>query len=1077
MKRHKRRRTTTPAPSHVERCERRVLLSAISGQVFNDLNSNGVKDPGEGTLPGWTLYVDQNNNGIYDANVSTANISSTDVPKTIPETAPITSSAAVSGVIGSITHLTVTVSINHSFDPDLQMDLISPSGTSVRLIDSVKDSGQNFSGTTLDDQATTPIESGAAPFIGTYRPSNPLALFNGQDPNGTWQLRLANDAIGDTGTLNSWSLHFTLGEPLARTDLGGNYVFRGLPAGSYTVRELPEPGWSSTLPANGAAAVTVDGTTDVSGVNFGNKQTPAVISGTKFNDLNGNGVRDPGEPALAGWTIFLDTNGNGRLDPGEPSTVTDSNGNWSLPVPAQGSYIAREVPQSGWGQTLPGPGPVAAGPNVNISREPGTQTEGAIAIDRTNPNRLFVASNEAAGTPALLGAYSTDAGITWHTRPLATGSDGLPAACCDPSVSFDAFGNLFLAYENASGTAVEVARSADAGQTFTLIGSFAGASDQPTVTTGPGGAYAPGSVWVTWGLRGNMVAIGAPVSALGAVGAFGPVESLPGTAGSFGDISIGPTGQVIEAWQADNTNNAQGPDTIYESIDSDGLGPQAFGPAVMVTTTNVGTVHTIPAQATRTIDAEVGVVWDRSGGAHNGRAYLVYTDESPADSDNTDILLRHSDDNGVTWSAPLRVNDDATSRSQFLPRIAVDQATGNVAVSWYDCRNDSGIAGFGSTNAIANDDAQLYTAVSTDGGATFGTNVRVSAGASNSADSHNLYDFGDYGGLDFYAGRLYPVWADNSNSTADNPDGALHGLDIYTARVNVQSSDGGQYGVVAGPGAGVSGLDFGNTRPTVVARYVFYNHSAFDGNDPGANAADDTSIDYSKQALRPGAGAASFSNVTSYSRGINGIMIDVAGLAGPLVPNDFAFSVGNTADPTHWAPAPAPLIVTRPAPNLSGVTRIEIIWPDHAIRNQWLQITLKPTADTGLASADVFYFGNLIGLSDKGPVTGQFVITSADEAAAKSDPHGLFNPALISNGHDYSRDGRVDAIDQLIARHNLGATLLVLQPIVAPIPTPGVPLARPGASEHRVRSRHLWNGGIIGHRHHPVAAMVISVAS
>src|SRR5439155_26395637 len=59
--------------------------------------------------------------------------------------------------------------------------------------------------------------------------------------------------------------------------------------------------------------------------------------------------------------------------------------------------------------------------------------------------------------------------------------------------------------------------------------------------------------------------------------------------------------------------------------------------------------------------------------------------------------------------------------------------------------------------------------------------------------AQNGIDFGDYEGLAFYGGNFYPVWADNSNSTHDNPDGTLHELDIYTAKVHVHwraSGDG-----------------------------------------------------------------------------------------------------------------------------------------------------------------------------------------------------------------------------------------------------------------------------------------------
>ncbi|NIM48763.1 MAG: hypothetical protein GTO22_05815, partial [Gemmatimonadales bacterium] len=83
------------------------------------------------------------------------------------------------------------------------------------------------------------------------------------------------------------------------------------------------------------------------------------------------------------------------------------------------------------------------------------------------------------------------------------------------------------------------------------------------------------------------------------------------------------------------------------------------------------------------------------------------------------------------------------------------------------------------------------------------------------------------------------------------------------------------------------------TTAEVVGRYVFYNDSAFDGDDPAAGAEDDNAIATDKTALLPG-GTATFANYTSYSRGINGIMVDIAGLpAGDtLDADDFAFRVG-----------------------------------------------------------------------------------------------------------------------------------------------------------------------------------------
>ncbi len=100
-----------------------------------------------------------------------------------------------------------------------------------------------------------------------------------------------------------------------------------------------------------------------------------------------------------------------------------------------------------------------------------------------------------------------------------------------------------------------------------------------------------------------------------------------------------------------------------------------------------------------------------------------------------------------------------------------------------DCRNDLGLGGPGDTDGVPNDDAQLWGSFSNDGGQTFTPNVQISAGTSNSHDSRNGIDYGDYTGLSFYGGIAHPAWSDNSNSAGVNPNGKLHQLDIYTAAV------------------------------------------------------------------------------------------------------------------------------------------------------------------------------------------------------------------------------------------------------------------------------------------------------
>jgi len=77
------------------------------------------------------------------------------------------------------------------------------------------------------------------------------------------------------------------------------------------------------------------------------------IEGSKWNDVNANGIWDKGEEALAGWTIYIDSVTNGKLDPWEISTVTNADGQYTFSNLRPGEYAIREVNQTGWIQTSP----------------------------------------------------------------------------------------------------------------------------------------------------------------------------------------------------------------------------------------------------------------------------------------------------------------------------------------------------------------------------------------------------------------------------------------------------------------------------------------------------------------------------------------------------------------------------------------------------------------------------------------------------------------------------------------------------------------------------------------------------
>ncbi|HVQ23326.1 MAG TPA: hypothetical protein VMT36_08630 [Candidatus Saccharimonadia bacterium] len=63
--------------------------------------------------------------------------------------------------------------------------------------------------------------------------------------------------------------------------------------------------------------------------------------------------------------------------------------------------------------------------------------------------------------------------------------------------------------------------------------------------------------------------------------------------------------------------------------------------------------------------------------------------------------------------------------------------------------------------------------------------MRVSQGASNAQASNNGVEYGDYNDMAYVDGVIRPAWADNSDSAGDNPDGAIHRFDIYSAAATV----------------------------------------------------------------------------------------------------------------------------------------------------------------------------------------------------------------------------------------------------------------------------------------------------
>jgi subtilisin-like proprotein convertase family protein len=126
----------------------------------------------------------------------------------IPDQSTITSTIEIPDVY-TIQDINVVVNISHNTVQDLDVYLVSASGTRIELFTDVGGGGDNFIDTELDDAAATSIVDASAPFTGVFRPEGDLSLLEGEDVNGTWTLEITDDKRRRSGTLNSWSLIVT----------------------------------------------------------------------------------------------------------------------------------------------------------------------------------------------------------------------------------------------------------------------------------------------------------------------------------------------------------------------------------------------------------------------------------------------------------------------------------------------------------------------------------------------------------------------------------------------------------------------------------------------------------------------------------------------------------------------------------------------------------------------------------------------------------------------------------------------------------------------------------------------------
>ena len=430
------------------------------------------------------------------------------------------------------------------------------------------------------------------------------------------------------------------------------------------------------------------------------------------------------------------------------------------------------------------------------------QFEPSIATHPLNSNIILVAADARSNERSRIGwYYTTDGGLTWTGRDTLPTQSDFSKLMTDPAAAIDLDGYLFVSGIHKG---IFVARSTNGGQNWSQTTlATPGGPERPhmTIDRDPDSPYknnvyvvytdvssAPRPVYFSRSTD-QGVTFSTPVTISGTVASLS----------SFGaNLAVGTNSVVYATWSGFDSPPFLTPQPFHLgfNVSTDG-GTSWSGAKDLRRITFNGSAHGV------SFFNHPSMAVDRSDSPKRGWIYIVYAERNPS---APDIFIIRSTDSGVSWSDPVKVNQDGgNTRDQWQPWISVDPATGNVFIIYLDSRNFPN-----------NDSAEVYVSTSIDGAQTF-RDIRVSDNSflptpAQLAPPIVPNYMGSYIGITALRDTIWTAWNDNRTELFFESK-RLH--QVYASRI-IFSPLSGPNGTLSTSAVNFDSVNIGKSKDEII---------------------------------------------------------------------------------------------------------------------------------------------------------------------------------------------------------------------------------------------------------------------